>query len=183
MSRPKWKIKGLDPGIREAVWALRREGIETVQSCQGGEGHSFPEPTVRFVGDRGTGFRALEIALRPDIRTDIGLPLDSLCRTWGIVDGEPTGPIWELRWLPEASGTHGIGPSDSRARPIGVPARSSGPPDTADDCDRPARLPESPCGTPDPSLVPADQRRAAPRGPVSSSASSCPPVRSSRPVA
>ncbi len=48
----------LDPGIQNAVLLLRRAGIETFESCEGGEGHSYPEPTVRFHGHRDEGFRA-----------------------------------------------------------------------------------------------------------------------------
>lgn len=40
----------LDSGIRNYVLILRSGGIETFESCEGGEGHVFPEPTVRFLG-------------------------------------------------------------------------------------------------------------------------------------
>ncbi len=80
----------LDPGIREYVEALYEEGIETFESCQGGPEHSYSEPTVRFHGDRSEGFRALAIALQRQ------LPVKELRRTWPIIDGEPTGPSWEL---------------------------------------------------------------------------------------
>lgn len=80
----------LDPGIARAVLALADGGVETFESCQGGAGHAFPEPTVRFHGDSAEGYRALAVALRA------GLPVLGLRRTWPIVDGEPTGPWWEL---------------------------------------------------------------------------------------
>lgn len=80
----------LDPGIEHIVKVLRAGGVETYESCQGGEGHSYPEPTVRFHGNRGEGFRALAWAL------EHGLPVDDLCRLWSIIDGEPTGPYWQL---------------------------------------------------------------------------------------
>lgn len=34
---------------------LIAHGIETFESCQGGSGHSFPEPTVRFEGGLAEG--------------------------------------------------------------------------------------------------------------------------------
>ena len=53
----------LDVGIREIVETLIAHGVETFESCQGGEGHAFPEPTVRFEGDTSEGLRALSVAL------------------------------------------------------------------------------------------------------------------------
>jgi len=79
-----------DPGIRDIVDALRSEGVETFESCQGGPGHAFAEPTVRFHGDSQEGFRALASALRS------GLPVAELRRFWQVVDGEPSGPHWEM---------------------------------------------------------------------------------------
>lgn len=80
----------LDPGIRAAVDALRAEGVETFESCEGGEGHAYPEPTIRFHGDRSEGFRALAVAMRS------GLTVTALRRTWPILECEPTGPWWEM---------------------------------------------------------------------------------------
>ena len=53
----------LDPGIEPMVLTLRAVGVETFESCEGGPGHSYPEPTVRFRGDRSEGFRALSAVL------------------------------------------------------------------------------------------------------------------------
>jgi len=80
----------LDPGIVGAVTILRNAGVETFESCQGGEGHSFSVPTVRFHGDSAEGFRALAMALRS------GLGVAELRRVWTVQDMEPIGPIWEL---------------------------------------------------------------------------------------
>ncbi len=80
----------LDQGVRPYVEALHDAGIETFESCEGGEGHAYPEPTVRFHGSRAEGFRALTVALQHN------LPVLSLRRAWPIIDGEPTGPWWEL---------------------------------------------------------------------------------------
>jgi len=86
----------LDPGIAEAVCLLVADGVETFQSCEGGPGHAFPEPTVRFHGHRDEGFRALGIALRA------GLPVSELRRVWDLIDGEPVGPHWEMTFTSAA---------------------------------------------------------------------------------
>ncbi len=80
----------LDPGVLPYVKTLRSVGIETFESCQGGPGHSYAEPTVRFHGDRSEGYRALAVALQH------GLPVYALRRMWSVIEGEPTGPWWEL---------------------------------------------------------------------------------------
>jgi len=49
----------LDSGIRDAVRILAEAGVETCESCQGGKGHAYPEPTIRFYGERSAGFHAL----------------------------------------------------------------------------------------------------------------------------
>lgn len=87
----------LDAGIRPFVDALCSEGIETFESCEGGPGHAFPEPTIRFYGGPTEGFRALDAAHRHQ------LPVLSIRRTWPIVDGEPTGPWWEMTFTRPAN--------------------------------------------------------------------------------
>lgn len=80
----------IDEGIVGAVHILRSNGVETCQSCEGGEGHSYPEPTIEFHGDGGAGWKALGICL------DYGLPVLNLHRTWGMNGDVPTGPVWAL---------------------------------------------------------------------------------------
>lgn len=80
----------LDRWVSYAVKVLRDTGIETYESCQGGPGHSYTEPAVRFHGTHADGFRALAVA------QTFGLPVRSLRRFWSIESGEPTGPYWEL---------------------------------------------------------------------------------------
>lgn len=80
----------LDPGIAPAVAVLQQAGVETFESCEGGEGHAFLEPTVRFHGGRYEGLRALAAALQA------GLPVRALRRVYDVHDGEPTGPVWEM---------------------------------------------------------------------------------------
>lgn len=80
----------MDAGIKRYVEILSNAGIETYESCEGGEGHAFTEPTVCFHGDRTEGFKALAIALQHD------LPVYSLRRAWSIEYFEPVGPTWEI---------------------------------------------------------------------------------------
>jgi translation elongation factor EF-G len=80
----------LDEGIKVYVETLRAGGIETYESCQGGEGHSYLRPAVRFHGGKGEGFRALAIAQQHGFR------VRRLNRMWSIEDDEPTGPYWEM---------------------------------------------------------------------------------------
>lgn len=80
----------LDEGIAKAVHVLREAGIETTESCQGGAGHVFPEPTVRFCGGPGEGFRAYSVAVAN------GLSVYAIRRIWTVDDGELTGPLWEI---------------------------------------------------------------------------------------
>jgi hypothetical protein len=84
----------LDPGISIQVGILRAAGVETFESCEGGNGHAYPEPTVRFHGDQSEGFRALAVAMRG------GLKVAALRRAWPIIESEPTGPWWELTFVP-----------------------------------------------------------------------------------
>jgi hypothetical protein len=84
----------LDHGIREIVVTLLANGVETFESCEGGDGHAFPWPTVRFEGAASEGLRALSVAL------ENGLPVEGLRRTWGVIDGSIHGPWWEMTFLP-----------------------------------------------------------------------------------
>ena len=98
MSREAW-LAELDPGIASYVDVLDAAGIETFESCEGGRGHSYPEPVVRFHGTRGEGFRALAVAVQN------GLPVRAIRRLWTIDEfGEPHGPYWEIAfWRPAVS--------------------------------------------------------------------------------
>jgi hypothetical protein len=91
----------LDPGIAEAVVALAVAGVDTFESCEGGPGHAYPEPTVRFRGDNTEGHRAYAVAVQA------GLRVMELRRVWPIVEGEPTGPWWELTF--RTTGIRGLG--------------------------------------------------------------------------
>jgi hypothetical protein len=94
--RAKW-LATLDPGIAPYVDVLDAGGIDTYESCQGGDGHAAPEPMVRFHGDDAEGFRALAVAL------SAGLPVVDLRRFWQVVNGEPCGPYWEMAFRTTAA--------------------------------------------------------------------------------
>lgn len=83
-------IPDIDDGIRDIVSILTKGGVETFESCQGGDGHEFPCPTVRFYGQSNEGYRALSIAM------ENGLRVSELRRSWSVIDGELSGPFWEL---------------------------------------------------------------------------------------
>jgi len=83
----------LDKGIENEVKILVENGIETYESCEGGADHAYPEPTVRFQGERSEGFKALAIAMQN------GLKPSNLRRIWSIIDGEPVGPYWEMTFI------------------------------------------------------------------------------------
>ena len=80
----------LDIGIRHYVLVLRSQGVETCQSCQGGPGHAYLEPTIEFRGDAGEGLRAVGIAVSHR------LPVSELRRVWNIHGKELDGPIWTI---------------------------------------------------------------------------------------
>ena len=90
MNNTKEYSPPLDKGIKHEVEILVEGGIETYESCEGGIGHCYLEPTVRFHGERSEGFKALAIALQN------GLKPSKLSRIWTIEDGEPIGPDWEM---------------------------------------------------------------------------------------
>ena len=84
------KIEGLDPEIEWMVNLLREEGIETIYSCQGGEGHLEDSPMIQFEGAIGDQWHALAVC------DHWGLPLLQIKQSWSIYDGQPHGPKWEL---------------------------------------------------------------------------------------
>jgi len=88
----------IDRGIAHAVKQLSDAGIETYESCEGGAGHAFTEPTIRFCGGKGEGYRAAGIALQ------LGLPVVELRRFWSVIDGEITVPHWEMTFRGQMDG-------------------------------------------------------------------------------
>lgn len=86
--------QGLDVGIRFAVRVLHAEGIETAQSCQGGKGHSYQEPTVDLPagGPRdAAGFGTLPTLVQH------GLDPVDLAIVWSLdANGMPYQRIWRI---------------------------------------------------------------------------------------
>ncbi|MCK5608363.1 hypothetical protein KAR91_41155 [Candidatus Pacearchaeota archaeon] len=80
----------LDADIENAVNILFNAGVETFESCEGGIGHAYPEPTIRFHGDRHEGLRAFVIAMQNSLKVAY------LRRIYQIIDGELIGPYWEI---------------------------------------------------------------------------------------
>lgn len=89
-------LPDVDIGIRHFVSVLRSQGIETCESCEGGHGHAFPEPTIVFHGSIAEGPRAVGACLT------FGLPLAALRRVWHMLGDEMTGPIWEMTFSERA---------------------------------------------------------------------------------
>jgi hypothetical protein len=82
----------LDLGIAWAVKVLREGGVETYESCEGGNTHAYPYPCVRFFGTDAAGWHALSIAIT------YRLPVRELVRVWTVESDQPVGPYWELRF-------------------------------------------------------------------------------------
>jgi hypothetical protein len=75
------------------VATLIANGVETFESCEGGRGHAYSEPTVCFYGQHSERFKALAIALQH------GLRVSELRRYYSIEDGEPVGPYWAVTFI------------------------------------------------------------------------------------
>ncbi len=136
----------LDPGIARAVIILDAEGVETYESCEGGPGHSYPEPSIRFHGTQGGGWHAVSVCL------DFGLKVSELRRVWVMDEGVPTGPYWELTFVPSSDlGARTQGTSDGQLSPgEDAQARSVARTDNCPGCDirsAPAATPARPCDT------------------------------------
>lgn len=58
----------IDEKIRIAVEILNKHGFETWESCQGGNGHCFDLPTVRFWGTEFDLIRAYRLCENYDLR-------------------------------------------------------------------------------------------------------------------
>lgn len=88
--RERW-LGELDAGIAPFVNVLDAHGVETFESCEGGEGHAAAEPMVRFYGGAGAGPAAVAVAV------EHGLPVCELRRYWSVNEHrEMVGPRWEI---------------------------------------------------------------------------------------
>lgn len=90
----------LDAGIRFAVRVLHAAGFDTGQSCQGGSGHSYKEPTIEVVAgaDDAIGFGAL-CALR-----GYGLPVSEIALVWSISHSLPYEKNWRITFFKTMEG-------------------------------------------------------------------------------
>lgn len=83
-----------DEGIRPIVLMLILNGIKTIWSCEGGEGHQCHEPTVCFYEDRpGDEYRALALCFEMDF------PVSKLQRVYRVSGPRPhelEQPVWEI---------------------------------------------------------------------------------------
>jgi hypothetical protein len=82
------KLVPIDLGIVRAVKLLRDAGFTTIESCEGGEGHAYPEPTVKFDASPAAGWKAIG-----ELMT-YGLPIRQFGEMWSFTYGRPTGPRW-----------------------------------------------------------------------------------------
>ena len=82
----------LDAGVRFAVKVLHAKGFETCQSCQGGDGHSYDQPTVDLnaAADDAWGFAAMATL------QDYGLQVRELSLLWNIRNGLPYEKLWRI---------------------------------------------------------------------------------------
>ncbi len=80
----------LDPDIRPYVETLREHGVETIESCQGGPGHSTAGPYISFRGPAGEGLRVAGIA------QNLGWPITRMRKEWAFFADDITAPVWVL---------------------------------------------------------------------------------------
>ena len=97
MASPEW-YRELDKGIRFAVRVLHAHNIETCQSCEGGEGHSYDRPSVDMIASHNDaqGFAAVAHL------SDYGLGIRDLSIVWHMnTDGLPYEKLWRVTlWKP-----------------------------------------------------------------------------------
>ena len=88
----------VDDGIRRAVVILNKHGFKTFESCEGGEGHCFPDPTVCFYGSE------FDLMRSYDICSLYHLNVFECRRVFGkspvyrdneLINAEPIGEAWD----------------------------------------------------------------------------------------
>lgn len=91
------RFKFIDEGIIEAVQVLNKHGFITWESCQGGDGHCFELPTVRFWGNEFDLIRACRICENYDFKL---YQANRVYRTAEIATGDtnicPKGEVWDV---------------------------------------------------------------------------------------
>jgi hypothetical protein len=82
----------LDSGISYPVRLLRDHGLDTCQSCEGGDGHAYHEPTIELYAgsDDSEGFRALAV-----LQTH-GIDVARIAIVWECKNGLPYQRVWSI---------------------------------------------------------------------------------------
>ena len=87
----------VDEGIKKIVEILNKHGFDTWESCQGGQGHCFELPTVRFWGSEFDLIRAHRICENYSLNIN---QVSRIYRTVGISTGDtdfcPKGTVWDV---------------------------------------------------------------------------------------
>ncbi len=83
----------IDKGILHHVKILKENGVDTFMSCQGGKGHTFSSPTIRFRCTKKEAFKALSVAVDNDLSP---MALNEI----RLLIGKKIafGPFWELQF-------------------------------------------------------------------------------------
>ena len=84
-----------DPGIARPVCLLQQAGIDTVQSCEGGKGHSTHEPTIWFRGKKKEAKFVLKMAI------ELSWPISRVLREWNPVGINGQQSYIEKTWAIE----------------------------------------------------------------------------------
>lgn len=94
-------ISELDTKIRGVVILLNKYGFKTFESCDGGDGHCFDSPTIRFFGDEYDLIRAFELCVELGVKDKYNLiPIEAkrVYRKEDIYEevqfGKPIGEFW-----------------------------------------------------------------------------------------
>lgn len=88
----------IDPLILPVVQMLNKYGFKTFESCQGGDGHAFFEPTVRFEGTEFDLIRAYEICVLhnfPVYEAKRVFRKSSIYKENNSIDTLPIGDVWD----------------------------------------------------------------------------------------
>lgn len=85
--------RGIDPGIRFPIRVLHAHGFDTCQSCQGGKGHAYLEPTIDMAAG-GAGDVEGIAALGP--LASYGLPVSTVGIIWNVDQGLPYEKLWRI---------------------------------------------------------------------------------------
>lgn len=86
-----FKEEPMDFGIVRCVRLFQEAGIETCQSCVGGEGHSYRYPTVDLFSRPWTVL---------DVARDHDLPVMEISQRFGIRDFAPVEHFWRVEFSP-----------------------------------------------------------------------------------